>query len=402
MFMQLLLVLSPAVASASTLLRVGSESGETHQLANLPEGVLAQIMLAQRPLHPIQQVSQQFYSGDVSRAAVMATLATLREDGQDWRIRANAIATLMAISKQDDEKVIAAVSHRLRNDNFFVRVIAVRSLVSLASRDFLLALLASVPPEERAHDFSFSAIVAAVAQLEHEDLLVRANAVRELVSLTTNHEYLVSVISQNLLVSSEIPYERFFLMLPLLSAPGSFIRIDPGALPSPQAVREILALLWGTTDIPRVPTSADSLLWGTAERNTVSIGRVIKGSMIEGSSRMFLNMLNRLFPAELQAAINEQHVHEWWQSSEFFTLFGRIQDVDDLISQIEGPDIASSLSSLALQISSKWLYDQTTRDSTACICGVMIIGTWPVTSLDIDLSIRIDVYFAGNILIGFI
>ena len=414
MFLQLLLVLCPAVASgaSSPLLSSVVASGASSPLlppavdsaSTLPTDSLAlvQIMLGAQPLNP---VSQQFDS-DVWRAAVAMALAMLRED--DWRIRSNAILTLVNISKKDDVNVIEAVSRCVRDGNFFVRMNAVRALVSLASRDsrILPIRLASVPSRPIANAI---AVLDAVARLkdEHEDLFVRANAVRELVyDLDTNHEYLVSVISQSLLVSSEIPYERFFLMLPLLSAPGSCIRIDPEALPSAQVVREILALLWGTTDTVSTP-------W---ELPTPS---PLREPVIEGSfpSRMFLNILNRLFERELQTAIDEQHDEPLMierQSPAFSTLFGSIHHVDDLISQLEAPDIgnirrleladpetqyhiASSLSRVALQISisSELIWDA--WDWASCI-GVTIVGTWSdVTPLgidgDIDMSICIDVYF---------
>ena len=139
-----------------------------------------------------------------------------------------------------------------------------------------------------------------------------------------------------------------------------------------------------------------ALLWGTTERNTAArtddrreiLALPSIGPMIEGSPRTFPNMLNCLFPAELQAAIREQN---------------------GLIGQI-----APSL--LDLQISSGWLYRPLEHGeirsnrpwNTACI-GVQIRGIWPEFDIDhtllpsvLRLSILIDVYFAGHVEIRFV
>ena len=100
MFLRLLLILCP-VASASTL----AGSGGT-QLKDLPNPVLASIMVAQDPTHALQQTSRKFL-GDVSRAATEAALARLED--KDRRVRSNAITTLVTLNPKQSPQVIAAV-----------------------------------------------------------------------------------------------------------------------------------------------------------------------------------------------------------------------------------------------------------------------------------------------------
>ena len=350
MFLRLLLILCP-VASASTL--VGS--GGT-QLKDLPNPVLASIMVAQDPTHAMQQTSRKFL-GDVSRAATGAALARLEDAA--WCVRSNAITTLVTISEKDNPKTIEAVSRRLTDDNLSVRVNAVRALVSLTSR-------ARENP----------GVVAAVSRrLADEDLRVRAEAVRAFVSLNETNQHLVSTISEQLLVSRPpIPYERFFLMRALLSAPGSPIRIDPGPLPSPAEVGEMLAPLWG-------PLELDSE-WS---QNT------------EGSSRMFLTMLNHLFPAQLQGAIEDISQDPGFQTELFdLDVVGEhdriIQNVDGLITRIEEAEVAFHGAGGAgigfLLYEPRW-WDRTSD-------FVQIVGKW-VHTRRYGVWISIVVFFAGHV-----
>ena len=337
MFLRLLILCCPVVASgaASGSTPSGKEggflagSGGTGMVGNLPEAVgnlpnemLASIMMMShditRPLRPMQHASRQF-SGVVPREAVILhRLEALRQlDDTDPDVRSNAITTLFTISKKDDAEVIAAVSRRLMK-------VSGENPHLCTDGDLLVRAEA--------------AAARALVSLTDADLSVRAEAVRALVSLTaeTNRDLLASTISELLVVSTAVPvpYERFFLMHPLLFAPGSPIRIHPGAADLERMLTR--PLVWNGANLapffPRFPTNGGEipLIATYAEQWSRSTA---------GSSRMFLNMLNSLFPAELQAAINEQRAQLSFQR-EFLVPVGTIQDVDGLITQIEGAEVA--------------------------------------------------------------
>ena len=368
---------------------------------------MAQIILAQRSLHPIQKffgdlsVSQQFF-GDVSRAAVVATLREL--DDRDSRVRSNAIMTLATISKKDEAittlpEVIAALSRRLTDYELSVRA--------------KNAVLAWVYASEKENP----QVIAAVSdRLADEDLSVRADAVRALVYFRSrpraeteaeaaaeavraeeNHRRLASTIWERLVVSNGVPYERFFLILPLLFAPGSPIR----------QVADLERMMERDGEIEGSPPYFPNREMILANGREISLRAYDVNDWSRstgGCPRMFLNMVNRLFPAELQAAIDEDYAQRAFQT-EFLVSVGRIQNVDDLITQIEGAEVAFQEQQVGgLPFYGFSLFGPQQSYETAESLA-QIVGTWSHTrgphAPAYGLDIFIDVFDAGHVEIRF-